>query len=317
MLFQTPEFLILFALVLLGIGVCRRWRLGQHWLLLTASYVFYGWWDVRFLMLLLLSTLLDYAVSLGVGGVRLTWRQRLGMSAILMAGTAVMLGINWPAVQQGGQWPSLSVMLQPSWAGLLPATGICLALALLGPFAYELYFRLAEPVRRCAFLWTSITVNLGVLGFFKYFNFFVGNLHGFGELLGWHTEPAWLEVALPVGISFYTFQTMSYTIDVYRGVFPPERSLLRVALFVAYFPQLVAGPILRPNEFLPALNRTWTLRADRLVSGCAPGHGGAREESADRRLDGPPGGHPVEQSSGPTQPADLHGGSSVCGADLL
>ncbi len=109
--------------------------------------------------------------------------------------------------------------------------------------------------------------NLVILGFFKYFNFFRDNLVGIGHVLGYDWAPPALDVALPVGISFYTFVTMSYGIDAYRGDIVPERSFLRMALFVSYFPHLVAGPIIRPEQLLPTLHAPWTLSADRLTSG--------------------------------------------------
>ena len=267
MLFQTPAFLILFLIVLLGIGVFRRSRVSQQWLLLLASYVFYGWWDVRFLMLLMVSSFIDYAAALGVAGIKLRWRQRIGMSTIMLAGVALFLGVNWPAIQNSTTWSLTSNLLKPHWTGVGVAVSLGLALVLLGPVGYECYFRLSQRSRRRAFLWTSVFANLGMLGFFKYCNFFVDNLWGLGRLFGWTGEPILLKVALPVGISFYTFQTMSYTIDVYRGKARADRSLRRVALYVAYFPQLVAGPILRPSQFLPTLHQAWTLRGDRLTSG--------------------------------------------------
>ena len=102
----------------------------------------------------------------------------------------------------------------------------------------------------------SLVVNLGMLGLFKYFDFFVGSMQDLVSVLGftWRTET--LSIILPVGISFYTFQTLSYTIDVYRGSLQPRRSLLDIAVFVAFFPQLVAGPILRAREFLPQLDKS-------------------------------------------------------------
>lgn len=110
------------------------------------------------------------------------------------------------------------------------------------------------PARRRALLIVSICTNLGILGFFKYFNFFTESFREFIGLFGIQTHTGLLEVILPVGISFYTFQTMSYTIDVYRGKAPPERSLLNFALYVAFFPQLVAGPIERATHLLPQIS---------------------------------------------------------------
>jgi len=113
----------------------------------------------------------------------------------------------------------------------------------------------AGPARRRRRVWllTSLTANLGLLGFFKYFGFFVDSAIELGAALGVELSRPALSIVLPVGISFYTFQTMSYTIDVYRGELAARRSLLDVALFVAFFPQLVAGPIVRARNFLPQL----------------------------------------------------------------
>ena len=106
------------------------------------------------------------------------------------------------------------------------------------------------PDRKRTWLMGSIVTNLGILGFFKYFNFFVDTAGVAISALGFEPNLPVLSVILPVGISFYTFQTMSYTIDVYRGQLVPTRSLLDFALYVAYFPQLVAGPIERATHLL-------------------------------------------------------------------
>jgi len=108
--------------------------------------------------------------------------------------------------------------------------------------------------RRKAILWLSIGFNLSVLGFFKYFNFFADNLHALLSSLGWRVDFVTIRVLLPIGISFYTFMTMSYVIDVYRREIPATRRLLEFAVFVAYFPHLVAGPILRASRLLPQIH---------------------------------------------------------------
>jgi alginate O-acetyltransferase complex protein AlgI len=112
----------------------------------------------------------------------------------------------------------------------------------------------AAPARRRLLLFLSLGFNLTLLGFFKYFNFFADNLHGIFGALGWQLDFVTLEVLLPVGISFYTFVTMSYVIDVYRGDTPPTRDLLDFAVFVAFFPHLVAGPILRASTLLAQID---------------------------------------------------------------
>jgi len=109
--------------------------------------------------------------------------------------------------------------------------------------------------RRLALLWTSIGVNLGILGFFKYFNFFTDSATNLLGAMGLEADPFTLNVVLPVGISFYTFQTLSYTIDVYRGKLAPVRNLLDFGLYVSFFPQLVAGPIERATRLLPQVTR--------------------------------------------------------------
>ncbi len=109
------------------------------------------------------------------------------------------------------------------------------------------------------FLVASVATNLGVLATFKYFNFFRDSFAATATALGLQVDMPTLQIILPMGISFYTFQTMSYTIDVYRGT-KPERSLLHFAIFVACFPQLVAGPIMRARDFLPQLTKEQTFR---------------------------------------------------------
>ncbi len=146
--------------------------------ILVYSYFFYGMWNPAFLLLIMLSTLVDYWAARGIG---------------------------------------------------------------------------AYPARKTLFLLVSLITNLGLLGFFKYYNFFVGSLSFVMVSIGIEWAPPFLSILLPVGISFYTFQTLSYTIDVYRGHIPVEDNLLDIAVFVAFFPQLVAGPIVRASDFLPQL----------------------------------------------------------------
>ncbi|HZN38502.1 MAG TPA: MBOAT family O-acyltransferase [Planctomycetota bacterium] len=174
-----------FLLLVLGLHYALP-KPARRWLLLAASYWFYGSWDVRFLGLILLSTSLDF-------------------------------------------WLALRIE------------------------------RETAPAPRRRWIVASMVLNLGILGFFKYTNFFLGN---FCVLTG--ADPAhWLlPIVLPVGVSFFTFQSMSYTIDVYRGHIAARRSFVDFALFVAFFPQLVAGPIIKANEFFPRFDH-WRAPADR------------------------------------------------------
>lgn len=120
-------------------------------------------------------------------------------------------------------------------------------------FIGQQLFKAKSEVHRKRFLWLSMGINLGILGFFKYFNFFVDSFEPMVQSLGGHLDYLHLNIILPVGISFYTFQTMSYTIDIYRKRLEPTRNFLDFALFVAFFPQLVAGPIERAANLLPRL----------------------------------------------------------------
>jgi D-alanyl-lipoteichoic acid acyltransferase DltB (MBOAT superfamily) len=121
--------------------------------------------------------------------------------------------------------------------------------------------RTSSEQHRRALLVVSLAVNLGVLGFFKYFDFFVGAATDLLGVVGLAPATPVVEVLLPVGISFYTFQSLSYTIDVYRRQLEPAESLLDFCTFVAFFPQLVAGPIERASHLLPELQRRGSVPA--------------------------------------------------------
>ena len=122
--------------------------------------------------------------------------------------------------------------------------------------------------RRKFFLFLSIFVNLSILGFFKYFGFFADNLRFILNNFGFSAQDSFLRIILPVGISFYTFQTMSYTIDIYRGQMRPTKKFFDFALFVAFFPQLVAGPIERAKHLLPQILFSRRFNLDRFYEGC-------------------------------------------------
>ncbi len=131
-------------------------------------------------------------------------------------------------------------------------------------------FSVASPNRKKArlFLWLSIINNFGLLGLFKYYDFFAIQFqHGF-ELLGLHTNPVLLHVALPIGISFYTFHGMSYVFDIYRGKQKPVTNFDDYAVFVSFFPLLVAGPIERANHLLPQIQKKRQFDYTQAVEGC-------------------------------------------------
>ncbi len=184
MLFNSIEFYFFFITVFgLYWFVFKRSLSGQNWVLLLASYFFYGWWDWRFLFLIAFSSFVDFTVG--------------------------------KLIDKGG-----------------------------------------EEKKRKHLLWLSLTINLGLLGFFKYYNFFADSLQQAFQTLGIVLDDFTLDIILPVGISFYTFQTLSYTIDIYKGKIKAERDPVKFFAFVSFFPQLVAGPIERASNLLPQFQKT-------------------------------------------------------------
>jgi D-alanyl-lipoteichoic acid acyltransferase DltB (MBOAT superfamily) len=179
MLFNSIDFAVFLPIVFLLYWFVVNANLKlQNAFIVCASYVFYAWWDWRFLFLIVFSTLIDYAV-----GVALSKQE--------------------------------------------------------------------NQVRRKVLLWISVVFNLGFLGFFKYYNFFLDNFKTAFSFFGTDIQAGSLNIVLPVGISFYTFQTLSYTVDVYRRKLEPTKNFISFAAFVSFFPQLVAGPIERASNLLP------------------------------------------------------------------
>jgi len=179
MLFNSIDFAIYLPIVfLLYWFVLQKDLKVQNFFLVIASYVFYGWWDWRFLSLIMFSSIVDYSVGIGLS-------------------------------------------------------------------KYE------EKTKRRLLLITSILVNVGLLGVFKYYNFFAESFADSFTFFGGHIDPNRLNIVLPVGISFYTFQTLSYSIDVYRKKLEPTKDIISFFAFVSFFPQLVAGPIERAKNLLP------------------------------------------------------------------
>jgi D-alanyl-lipoteichoic acid acyltransferase DltB (MBOAT superfamily) len=193
MLFNSPTFVVFF-----GVVFCLYWllreRRWQNGLLLVASYVFYGAWSWKFLLLLMVSTVFDYTCGRMIAGA---------------------------STQQAR--------------------------------------------RRIVF--ASVAANLLFLGTFKYAGFFIHEATALLQQLGFQANVRTLEIVLPIGISFYTFQSLSYVIDVYRGKLAPVRNLADYALYVAFFPQLVAGPIERAAHMLPQYQRERTFTRSAFESG--------------------------------------------------
>lgn len=166
--------------------------------------------------------------------------------------------------------------LQPPWyfVGLLLLSTVLDYVCSRQIFAQKAALDGEDPVararaRRIRNVWLGLSLvgNLGLLGFFKYTNFLMSAFGDVARALGAEVIVPHLELLLPIGISFYTFQTLSYTIDVWRGRLTPEPSFQKFALFVVFFPQLVAGPIVRAHEFLPQMHRAPRLSADAMTRG--------------------------------------------------
>ena len=195
MFFNSIDFAIFLPIVFLLYWLLKNQALKwQNFLVVIASYLFYGWWDHRFLTLIILSTLVDYFVAKQI-------------------------------VKQEKQ------------------------------------------TYRKLLLLVSLVFNLGLLAFFKYYNFFISSWVDAWSALGIDLEVSTLKIILPVGISFYTFQTLSYTIDVYRKKLAPTTDFIQFAAFVAFFPQLVAGPIERAKNLLPQFAKKRAFKSSFALSG--------------------------------------------------
>ena len=195
MLFNSIDFAIFLPVVfLLYWFVFNRNLRLQNFLIVVASYIFYGWWDWKFLSLIVFSTMVDYTVGLAIN-------------------------------------------------------------------------KETQQTRRKFLLGLSVFVNLGFLGFFKYYNFFLDNFVAAFTIFGAEISANSLNIILPVGISFYTFQTMSYTIDIYRKKLDPTNDFIAFSAFVSFFPQLVAGPIERATNLLPQFYKARTFEYAKAVDG--------------------------------------------------
>jgi len=247
LLFHTYTFLLFFIIFIAFYAATGKNLRLQNLVLLVFSYLFYAGWDERFLILIAGSTACDYIAGLGMA--RLGDVRRRACTA-----AAAVLGLS-------------VVVLLPSFG----ESGHFLALVAAGTVAFLAVVFILEgrhwANRRRHYLTLSIVLNLGLLGVFKYFDFFARSLFDLGQAAGITIDDFTLNVVLPVGISFYTFQTMSYTIDVYRKRIPATENIVQFAAFVAFFPQLVAGPIERAAHLLPQFAKRRQLTWDNFQSG--------------------------------------------------
>jgi alginate O-acetyltransferase complex protein AlgI len=225
-------------------------RLGRMALLLVASYFFYGMWDLRFLALLMASTGIDFFCARSLVGMR------EGRGKILFTTLAPLL------------WLGGCALFGKDYVSISPASlMVAAAYPVLFVPIHEWLWTRDEATRRRGFLWLSILTNLAVLGFFKYFGFFADSLVALLGAAG--MDPGWTlpHIILPVAISFYTFQSVAYAVDVYKGKVQPAPDLLTFSAYLAFFPQLVAGPIERPAIFMPQFTKAAVWEWEHLHAG--------------------------------------------------
>jgi D-alanyl-lipoteichoic acid acyltransferase DltB (MBOAT superfamily) len=245
-------------------------RSGQNRMLILASYLFYGWWDERFLFLIILSTALDFVCGLLIDRGRMTARERFAPSIHLVVGAFLFLVLDWGAIQFLGGQSFITIDLDAMFVeGLLgwPLFFLVIAFVSIANMLIPLAQRSEEERRRKIIVTISVLGNLSVLGFFKYFDFFVGSAEDLVASFGFQPETFRLNIVLPVGISFYTFQTLSYSIDIYRRRLDATDRYVDFALFVSYFPQLVAGPIERAQNLLPRLQAERHITSENISGG--------------------------------------------------
>jgi alginate O-acetyltransferase complex protein AlgI len=265
MLFNSIEFFGFLAIVYVIYRILPfRW---QNRLLIVAGYVFYGSWDIRFLFLIACSTTVDFSVGLLLANGHMTTRQRCTVSLFLIGAAILFLCPNWSTLTN---YDPLSVgittMRKPEIMGLKVLAGTIL-FVLVANFLINRVSNIPKERGRTILICCSVFANLAFLGFFKYFNFFIESAEGLFRMINLDPTNLRLAVVLPVGISFYTFQSLSYTIDVYRRRVVPTPQFWDFALFVAYFPPMVAGPIERAGHLLPQLTRPRRIRLKQSLDG--------------------------------------------------
>ena len=265
MSFNSISFLIFFFLIYIIYRFLPH--NAQNIFLLIASYVFYGWWDIRFLFLIVLSTTMDFACSLMISEGSIPRKKRYTLSLWVILSAFFFLVAQWSKLaERGFSLKALFAQLFSSKSGWLIFSLIVL-LTIFFNVCYRILSQLDAPKKRKLFLILSIAGNLSILGFFKYFNFFLENLQALLMVVGLNSTSLHLSILLPIGISFYSFMTMSYTIDVYKGRLMPARKFSEYALFVAFFPKLLAGPIERAKNFLPQIATKRNIGMDHIVQG--------------------------------------------------
>lgn len=260
MLFNSIEFLI-FCTATYVLYRLSPFRL-QNTILLIASYLFYGWWDARLLFLLVASTAIDYCCAALIETGRMSQLNRRIVSWTVILASFCFGTVQWNALKNQ-DWDKLLLGSSSGYVVFL----VALTLVAAANLRYLDCTRWAEQPRRKFFLIVSIVKNLAILGFFKYFNFFLDSAQSLTQAIGLRFETLHLNLVLPLGISFYTFKAISYVVDVYKGKVKSESNFWDFALFWAYFPPLLAGPIDRAAQLLPQITQPRQIRFDQSIDG--------------------------------------------------
>jgi len=239
----------------------------QNKILLASSYLFYGLWDIRFLFLIVLSTGIDFLMGILISEGCLEKRQFWKSTGWVFLSAILYLIISWPPLYLLSSFDGYMSHLAINYFGLWVTFYLLLAWLFASFLVINIIPALNFSTKRKVYLAISVCVNLLILAFFKYFNFFIDSAEGVLGYLGANPDFFRLDIILPVGISFYTFQTMSYSLDIYRGKIKSTQHFLDFALFVAYFPQLVAGPIERASNLLPRIINPRTISREQVNRG--------------------------------------------------
>lgn len=245
MLFNSVEFLVFFSIFFCVYWLTHKHLTIQNRLLLVGGYIFYGWWDVRFLFLIAFSTVLDFNFALKIDRGLLDRAVRIKTLAFLFLTGIFFLLLDFNPISAPNQFVAFRSQYFPIFLFVISYFVVLYA-------TDKETSRWEESARRKVFLIIGVSTNLLLLAVFKYFNFFMGSFISlFDKITGSHANIPVISIVLPVGLSFYTFQSISYVVDVYRRLTKPTERFLDYAAYIIFFPQLVAGPIERARHLLP------------------------------------------------------------------
>lgn len=254
MQFNTFSFAVFFLCFFSLYHLCKNKFQIQNLILLLGSYLFYAIWDIRFLFILIVPTTLDYIFAIMIQHGKVKLSQRLTSAITLLSSFFILVFLNYNAISVEIKFYSLNFEIDHAKI-INPHALNVLAFIIITLIILNIFFSISakwdEAKRRKFFLVISIICNLSILCFFKYFNFFAESFIALSKMIfGLTSEPKIINILLPVGISFFIFKTISYIVDVYRNDIESSDNLLDFATYLAFFPQLLSGPIERAGKLL-------------------------------------------------------------------